>query len=203
MEVERIAEVPGRHGEGAPEPAPRVPWQALDGLDLALRLPHDSSSAAALRHSVGGLAFALGLARALVADVRLALTEICGALLASVPADRQTGDLEVHVRVRGDRLEVRLVDRGAALGAGPGHRLSLALVAALTDAVKIRRPPEGGVEVLVTFTLGERSAASPPPASPALPPASPALPPASASLPPADAAPPPPGPASLPPGAPR
>ena len=196
MGVERTAP-PAEHRDlPAVFSAPHRPWRALDGLGLVLRLPHDSSSAAALRHSVGGLAFALGLAGASVADVRLALTEICGALLASVPADRQTGDLEVHVRVRGDRLEVRLVDRGAALGAGPGHRLSLALVAALTDAVKIRRPPEGGVEVLVTFTLGERSAASPPPASPALPPAS-------ASLPPADAAPPPPGPASLPPGAPR
>lgn len=147
----------------APQDAPQdaalpVPWQALDGMDLVLRLPHDSNSAAALRHSVGGLAFGLGLARAIVADVRLALTEISGALLQSVPAGAD-GDLEVDVRVRGSRLEVRLLDRGAILPAVPGHPLSLALVAALTDAVKIRRPPEGGVEVLVTFTLGgDRSA---------------------------------------------
>ena len=172
--MERTADVPG-HGAptpaeeappaGAPqlpvepapssavEPAPPIPWQALDGLGLALRLPHDSNSAAALRHSVGGLAFALGLARAIVADVRLALTEISGALLRSVP-EGADGDLEVDVRVRGTRLEVRLLDRGAVMPGMPEHPLSLALVAALTDAVKIRRPPEGGVEVLVTFTLG-------------------------------------------------
>ncbi len=158
-EVERIADVPG---PGAPTPAEEappeatalpIPWQALDGLDLALRLPHDSNSAAALRHSVGGLAFALGLARAIDADVRQALTEISGAILQSVP-DGADGDLEVDVRVRGSRLEVRLLDRGAVMPGMPEHPLSLALVAALTDAVKIRRPPEGGVEVVVTFTLG-------------------------------------------------
>jgi anti-sigma regulatory factor (Ser/Thr protein kinase) len=174
--VERIADVPGHgaappaeeappagtpqpvaeHAASAPvEPALPIPWQALDGLGLALRLPHDSNSAAALRHSVGGLAFALGLARAIVADVRLALTEISGALLRSVP-DGAEGDLEVDVRVRGTRLEVRLLDRGAVMPGMPEHPLSLALVAALTDAVKIRRPPEGGVEVLVSFTLGPR-----------------------------------------------
>ena len=175
-EVERTADVPGQSaatpadeapGAGTPklpvelapsppaEPALPTPWQALDGLGLALRLPHDSNSAAALRHSVGGLAFALGLARAIVADVRLALTEISGALLRSVP-DGADGDLEVDVRVRGSRLEVRLLDRGAVMPGMPEHPLSLALVAALTDAVKIRRPPEGGVEVLVSFTLGPR-----------------------------------------------
>jgi anti-sigma regulatory factor (Ser/Thr protein kinase) len=171
--VERTADVPGHgaappaeeapptgapltaaHAPGPPiEPSLPIPWQALDGLGLALRLPHDSNSAAALRHSVGGLAFALGLARAIVADVRLALTEISGALLRSVP-DGADGDLEVDVRVRGARLEVRLLDRGAVMPGMPEHPLSLALVAALTDAVKIRRPPEGGVEVLVSFTLG-------------------------------------------------
>ena len=141
-------------GASAPvEPPLPIPWQALDGLGLSLRLPHDSNSAAALRHSVGGLAFALGLARAIVADVRLALTEISGALLRSVP-DGADGDLEVDVRVRGARLEVRLLDRRAVMPGMPEHPLSLALVAALTDAVKIRRPPEGGVEVLVSFTLG-------------------------------------------------
>jgi hypothetical protein len=36
----------------------------------------------------------------------------------------------------------------------PEHRLSLALVAALSDTVKVRRPPDGGVEVLVSFDLG-------------------------------------------------
>ncbi len=153
--VERTAEATS-HPDATPPQEERAlpsPWQALDGLDLALRLPHDSNSAAALRHSVGGLAYALGLARAIVADVRLALTEISGAMLQAVPPGTD-GDLEVDVRVRGSRLEVRLLDRGAVMPGMPQHPLSLALVAALTDAVKIRRPPEGGVEVLVTFTLG-------------------------------------------------
>jgi hypothetical protein len=153
--VERTAPPAEQRDLPAVVSAPHRPWRALDGLGLVLRLPHDSSSAAALRHSVGGLAFALGLAGASVADVRLALTEICGALLESVPPEDAEGDLEVDVRVRAARLEVRLLDRSATLHALPGHRLSLALVAALTDAVKIRRPPEGGVEVLVTFALGD------------------------------------------------
>ncbi|CAA9503113.1 MAG: hypothetical protein AVDCRST_MAG13-2378 [uncultured Solirubrobacteraceae bacterium] len=152
--MERTAEGTG-HPEARPpeDRALPIPLRALDGLDLALRLPHDSNSAAALRHSVGGLAYALGLARAVVADVRLALTEVSGALLQAVP-EGADGDLEVDVRVRGNRLEVRLLDRGAVMPGMPQHPLSLALVAALTDAVKIRRPPEGGVEVLVTFTFG-------------------------------------------------
>jgi len=152
-----VEDTPGltTHPDGpAPEEAPPpVAWQALDGLDLALRLPHDSNSATALRHSVGGLAYALGLARAIVADVRQALTEISGAMLQSVPQGAD-GDLEVDVRVRGSRLEVRLLDRGASMPAMPHHPLSLALVAALTDTVKVRRPPEGGVEVLVQFDIG-------------------------------------------------
>ncbi len=142
---------PARDAPGLP-----IPWQALDGLGLVLRLPHDSNSAAALRHSVGGLAFALGLGRVIVADVRQALTEISGALLHA--ADSSDGHLEVDVRVRGSRLEVRLLDRGAAMPAMPEHRLSLALVAALSDTVKVRRPPDGGVEVLVSFDLGSRRA---------------------------------------------
>jgi hypothetical protein len=81
-------------------------------------------------------------------------------MLQAVPPGTD-GDLEVDVRVRGSRLEVRLLDRGAVMPGMPQHPLSLALVAALTDAVKIRRPPEGGVEVLVTFTLGT----DPPPRS--------------------------------------
>ncbi len=162
--MERTARPAEEHHERAPAPGVLpVPWRALDGLGLVLRLPHDSSSAAALRHSVGGLAFALGIRRGTVADVRLALTEICGALLESVPPERATGDLEVDVRVRGDRLEVRLRDPSAAVGALPGHRLSLALVAALTDVVKIRRPPAGGVEVLVSFSLRARAPAELPP----------------------------------------
>ncbi len=158
--MERTARPTGDHDVPVPVPddARPIPWQALDGLDLALRLPHDASSATALRHSVGGLAFALGLARAIVADVRQALTEISGALLQSVP-DGADGDLEVDVRVRGSRLEVRMLGRGAVMPAMPEHPLSLALVAALSDTVKIRRPPEGGVEVLVAFDLG---AARPP-----------------------------------------
>jgi len=164
--VERPAPPASEHETSPPEdPLRPIPWQALDGLDLAFRLPHDSSSATALRHSVGGLAYGLGLARAIVADVRLALTEISGALLQSVPAGSD-GPLEVDVRVRGSRLDVRLLDRGAVMPAMPEHPLSLALVAALTDAVKIRRPPEGGVEVLVSFDLGRSGSRDdgPPPA---------------------------------------
>jgi len=177
--VQRTARPTGDHGTGASEEAPLpappgqaapaaaqcegtgegggalVPWQALDGLGLALRLPHDARSATALRHSVGGLAFALGLGRAIVADVRQALTEISGALLHSA-AGAADGHLEVDVRVRGSRLEVRLLDRGAPMPAVPEHPLSLALVAALSDTVRVRRPPEGGVEVLVSFDLRSR-----------------------------------------------
>jgi hypothetical protein len=151
--VERTAEpTPNQDTPVAGDARPSTPLQALDGLDLAFRLPHDASSATALRHSVGGLAFALGLARVIVADVRQALTEISGALLQSVP-DGAPGDLEVDVSVRDSRLMVRLWDRNAVMPAMPEHPLSLALVAALSDAVKVRRPPGGGVEVLVTFEL--------------------------------------------------
>lgn len=145
-----------RTGESGPPQATR--HQAIgDGFDLRLNVPADPAALSVVRHAVGGIATALGLDPAGVADVRLALTEVCSTAI------RRTGGrgaLSVACDLDGAALRVVVRDEGTAAdgaAATVALPLPLPLVAALTETVELRTlkaPQPPGTEVTMTFGLG-------------------------------------------------
>ncbi len=126
----------------------------LDGPLLRLAVPRSPLAPATVRHTVGGLAVALGADAGALADLRLALSEVCSALVAR--ASGYDGALEVTAELGPDRsgpsaLRVLLRDPGAVRHAGV---MPLPLLVALTESVELHEDgADGGVEVRLTFAL--------------------------------------------------
>jgi histidine kinase-like protein len=130
-------------------------WQALEqDLDLRLGVPADATALSVVRHAVGGVAVALGMDPAGVADVRLAVTEVCSTAIQRAGG---RGALEVACSLEGSALRVTVRDHAGATGAeSPADGLPLPLVAALTETIELRRikaPQPSGTEVTMTFGL--------------------------------------------------
>jgi serine/threonine-protein kinase RsbW len=121
-----------------------------DRFDLRLSVPSDATALALVRHAVGGIAAALGLGPAAVADVRLALTEVCSTAIRRGSA---MSPLEITADLRDDALRVVVRDRAPQPASGAGDALPLPLVAAITETVELRRARGGGTEVTMTFAL--------------------------------------------------
>jgi anti-sigma regulatory factor (Ser/Thr protein kinase) len=119
-------------------------------FELRLVFPADPNALAGIRHALGGIAGALGVGPAGIADVRLALTEVCS---AAIRGDDGDGELEVRAALRDGALQVVVAD-GMELAPGSGAQAGfpLPLVAALTETLELRRV-RGGSEVVMTFAL--------------------------------------------------
>ncbi len=124
-----------------------------DTVNLRLCASAEPSSLAVVRHAVGGLASALGLGPAGVADVRLALTEaVTAAIRRSAGYNGADGAIiEVRAWLEDDNFHVAVRDAGAD---ATGRSIPLPLVAAISDAVELTRLPDGGTEVAMTFATG-------------------------------------------------
>lgn len=119
---------------------------------LELTVLADPDALAGIRHALGGMAGALGMDPAGIADLRLALTEVCSAAVRRAGED-PTKELGVRAELDGDRLRVVIAD-GPELTAGAAgpEGFPLPLVAALTETLELRRT-RGGAEVVMTFAL--------------------------------------------------
>lgn len=138
--------------------------------DVALSLPARPENVAVVRQALAGLADALGVEVALVADMKIAVTEACtNAVLHAYEAT--AGPLEVTMRVdAGRRLTISVRDRGRGFRPLPTQvddaplGFGLALIASLADAFAIQGGA-GGTEVQMTFGLEpEGEDGAPPPA---------------------------------------
>jgi anti-sigma regulatory factor (Ser/Thr protein kinase) len=119
-------------------------------FELRLVFPADPNALAGIRHALGGIAGALGVGPAGIADVRLALTEVCS---AAIRGDGGDGELEVRAALQDGALQVVVADgMGFAPGSGAQAGFPLPLVAALTETLELRRV-RGGSEVVMTFAL--------------------------------------------------
>ena len=130
--------------------SPRV--STLDA-DIRLTLPARPENVAVVRHVLGSLADVLGLPRAVIDDVRLAVTEACTNVVRHAYGAGD-GTIDVVVRPNGDALEVIVADTGRGVGpsldtAGPG--LGLPLIAALTDSLEVERTPSAGSRLIMRF----------------------------------------------------
>lgn len=137
------------HLERRREAAPPLP----SAFSLELRVQADPDALAGIRHALGGMAGALGMDPAGIADLRLALTEVCSVAVRRATDGGTQHELGVRAELDGERLRVTIAD-GPELtpGAGGPEGFPLPLVAALTETLELRRTP-GGAEVVMTFAL--------------------------------------------------
>ena len=133
-----------------PSPSSSVPPR---DTDIRLTLPARAENVAVVRHVLGALAEALNLDRAVVDDMRLAVTEACTNVVRHAYGGRE-GTIDVVVRPRGELLEVVVTDEGRGLGPSPDTarpRRGLALIEALTHSFEVERSDHAGSRLVMSF----------------------------------------------------
>lgn len=99
---------------------------------------------------------ALGANPDVLADIQLAVNEACSNVIRhAYGADDGDGRMDVQLEPKGQRLLIRVHDRGRGFqepSDNPGAGLGLALIRALSETVEIRE--DDGTEVRMTFPLG-------------------------------------------------
>jgi serine/threonine-protein kinase RsbW len=121
--------------------------------DIRLTLPARPENVAVVRHVLGALAEALDLDRALVDDMRLAVTEACTNVVRHAYSGEE-GTIDVVVRPNGEMLEVVVSDEGRGMGPSPdtaGPGLGLALIEALTQSFDVEPQAHAGSRLVMGF----------------------------------------------------
>jgi serine/threonine-protein kinase RsbW len=122
--------------------------------DIRLTMPAHAENVVLVRQVVGALAEALRLPKALIEDIRLAVTEACTNVVRHAYAGRE-GPLEVHIEPEGrECLTVVVSDHGHGIRPNPsadGPGLGLPLIAALSTQVEIEHEPDRGSRVSMQF----------------------------------------------------
>lgn len=155
-DAQHLSRPGGRVHEATTAAGPRR--RAIEqGFDLRLAVPADAAALGVVRHAVGGIAAALGMDPAGVADVRLAVTEVCSSAIRRADGH---GTLDVACDLDGAALRVTIRDEDAAAAGpeSPADTLPLPLVAAITESIELRRlkrPQTPVTEVTMTFGLDD------------------------------------------------
>jgi serine/threonine-protein kinase RsbW len=124
--------------------------------DMRLVLSNRPQNVALVRQALSGLAAAVGIDEALLADVKTAVSEACNNVVLHAYPDGQ-GPLEVYVCPDGTLLEVVVGDQGEGIQpqtAAPDaamHGVGLSLIQALTERVEFGGGLGEGTEVRMAF----------------------------------------------------
>jgi len=119
---------------------------------LRLVLPARPENIALVRGAVEAAAEERGLPRALVSDMRLAVTEACTNVVRHAYAGE--GDLEVVLELTDRATRVVVEDQGCGIGSSPdraGPGLGLPLIAALVTELEIQPGPTSGSRLSMSF----------------------------------------------------
>lgn len=122
----------------------------LHATEMRLRIAPDAAALVVVRRVAGALAVALGFDDSDVADLRLAVTEVCASFIAARPDPGPATLLDVYAALGGDQLQITVCDP-ASLPPGPGTGPPLPLLAALTESLELSGMTGGGMEVRMTF----------------------------------------------------
>jgi serine/threonine-protein kinase RsbW len=125
------------------------------GSDIRLALPALPENIGVVRLLVGCLAVSLGMEEAVVADLRLAVTEACTNVVRHA-YDDTAGPLEITIHPTEDTLNIIVADDGRGIAPSPdvaGPGLGLPLIAALTDGLEIQRREGAGSRLMMSFRL--------------------------------------------------
>jgi anti-sigma regulatory factor (Ser/Thr protein kinase) len=124
--------------------------------DVRLNLPARPEGVGVVRQALSGVADALDFEEAILADMKMAVTEACTTVVVHAYA-QDDGMLEVEMRAGEDGLTIVVRDQGAGIQPRPTRNtppalgLGLPLIAALSDAFELRGSTGEGTEVRMTF----------------------------------------------------
>ena len=111
-----------------------------------------------VRQALAGMADALDFDAAVLADMKMAVTEACTNVVVHA-YDEVAGTLEVDILADETGLTIVVRDHGSGIQPRPARNeppalgLGLPLIAALSDAFELRGSAAGGTEVRMTFAF--------------------------------------------------
>jgi len=125
--------------------------------DVRLTLPARPEGVAVVRQALAGMADALAFDAAVVADMKMAISEACtNVVVHAYEAD--DGVLEVELSAGDSGLTISVRDHGSGIrphgerrGEAPALGLGLPLIAALSDSYELQGTAGRGTEVRMTF----------------------------------------------------
>lgn len=128
---------------------------------VRLVLPAKPEGVGVVRQALAGLADALALDAAILADAKMAVTEACTNVVVHAYGETE-GELEVEMLADDDSVTVVVRDRGTGIRPRATREtqalgLGLPLIAALSDAFEVRGGPGAGTEVRMTFSYFRES----------------------------------------------
>jgi serine/threonine-protein kinase RsbW len=124
--------------------------------EVRMTMPARPEGVAVVRQALAGMADALDFDAAVLADMKMAVSEACTNVVVHAYDDVE-GILEVDIRAGDSELTVVVRDHGAGIQPRPSRRevpalgLGLPLIAALSDAFELRGSAGQGTEVRMTF----------------------------------------------------
>ena len=121
--------------------------------DVRLTLPARPEGVAVVRQALAGMADALAFDAAVVADMKMAISEACTNVVVHA-YDEEDGVLEVEMSAGESGLTIRVRDHGTGIrphgerrGEAPALGLGLPLIAALSDSYELTGTSGRGTEV--------------------------------------------------------
>jgi len=125
--------------------------------DVRLTMPARPEGVAVVRQALAGLADALDVDAAVLADMKMAVSEACTNVVVHAYDDSE-GVLEVDMLADENGLTIRVRDHGSGIHPHaqstrdvPALGLGLPLIAALSDAFELQGSAGQGTEVRMTF----------------------------------------------------
>ncbi len=125
--------------------------------EVRLTMPAKPEGVGVVRQALAGMADALDFDAAVLADMKMAVSEACTNVVVHAYDDIQEGVLEVEMSADENGLTIVVRDHGAGIQPRPARTgapalgLGLPLIAALSDAFELRGSAGTGTEVRMTF----------------------------------------------------
>ena len=124
--------------------------------EVRMSMPARAEGVSVVRQALSGIADALDFHEAVVADMKMAVTEACTNVVVHA-YEQDDGLLEVDMITTEDALTISVRDHGSGIHPRPAVQrtpalgLGLPLIAALSDAFELRGSSGEGTEVRMTF----------------------------------------------------
>jgi serine/threonine-protein kinase RsbW len=124
--------------------------------EVRLRMPARPEGVAVVRQALAGMADALDFDAAVLADMKMAVSEACTNVVVHA-YEGEAGTLEVEMHAGENGLTIVVRDHGAGIQPRPARSeppalgLGLPLIAALSDAFELRGSTGMGTEVRMMF----------------------------------------------------
>jgi serine/threonine-protein kinase RsbW len=124
--------------------------------DVRMTLPARPEGVGVVRQALAGLADALAIEAAVLADMKMAVTEACTNVVVHAYEEAE-GLLEVEMLADAETLTIVVRDHGTGIQPRPARSepaalgLGLPLIAALSDSFELRGGTGEGTEVRMTF----------------------------------------------------